>query len=294
MSRHDSDTKPDLQKHLPGLAAPNVRVTVDIGGLTHRGKVKLANEDNFHVVRFGATSTRCCRACRPATSRKRTTGPATGSSSPTGLGGTRPAKSPAVGPFPCSWSMLSRRLTGSSGERMNFWPGVIERTEKRFQSVNAKVLAEAQGVPALQGMGTTLSLAMSLSDDLIVAHVGDSPVYLFRDGRLYRLTRDHTVAEQWGTLNPEAVRFRHMLTRAIGCGGNSSEPDVSRHRLANGDRLLLCTDGLTNMLEDEAITRELVAKTSSPDVCQALVDLALQRGGKDNVTVVVAAYNIQP
>lgn len=131
------------------------------------------------------------------------------------------------------------------------------------------------------------------SNDLIVAHVGDSPVYLFRGGRLHRVMRDHTVADQWADLIPETARFRHVLTRVIGSEGNRSEPDVSCHRLADGDQLLLCTDGLTAMLEDDAIARELGAETSAANACQALVDLALQRGGKDNMTVVVATYHIQ-
>ena len=137
---------------------------------------------------------------------------------------------------------------------------------------------------------------MSLGDDLIVTHVGDSPVCLFREGRLHRLTRDHTAAEQWrSTLSAgDAARVRHILTRAIGVPEAGGEPDVSRHKLADGDRLLLCTDGLTDMVDDEAIARELGRAASADAACQALVDRALENGGKDNVTVVVAAYSITP
>jgi protein phosphatase len=141
-------------------------------------------------------------------------------------------------------------------------------------------------------MGSTLSLALSLFDNLIVAHVGDSPVYLFRKGQFFRLTRDHTVAEERGPSDAYAARFRNVLTRAIGVPDVGGEPDVARYRLADGDRLLLCTDGLTDMVNEESIARELARGTSSEDTCQALVDQALERGGKDNVTVVVATYHL--
>ena len=85
-----------------------------------------------------------------------------------------------------------------------------------------------------------------------------------------------------------------MLTRAIGVPDAGGEPDVYRYQLMNGDRLVLCTDGLTDMVDDEAIARELGREGTADAACQALIDLALDRGGKDNVTVVVATYRIAP
>jgi protein phosphatase len=90
------------------------------------------------------------------------------------------------------------------------------------------------------------------------------------------------------------ARFHHVLTHAIGMQETGGDPEIGRFRLKGGDRLLLCTDGLTDMLDDAAIARELERGESSSSACQALVDLALERGGKDNVTVVVARYDIPP
>src|SRR5262249_1758307 len=144
-------------------------------------------------------------------------------------------------------------------------------------------------------MGTTLSLAMSLGDDLIIAHVGDSPAYLWRRGELHRLTRDHTLGRHLAELGAaDSARFHHVLTHAIGIQGTGGEPDILRYRLAAGDRLLLCTDGLTDMVDDEAIARELARESPADEVCRALIDLALEGGGKDNVTAAVAAYRIPP
>ena len=88
--------------------------------------------------------------------------------------------------------------------------------------------------------------------------------------------------------------LRHMLTHALGMPDRGEQAEVQRLQLADGDRLLLCTDGLTDMVHDEAIADELRRHASSAAACQALVDLALERGGRDNVTVIVAGYRIPP
>jgi protein phosphatase len=168
----------------------------------------------------------------------------------------------------------------------------MERTAERFRRVNESFLAQARDVPGLKGMGTTLSMAISLGDDLIVAHVGDSPVYLLREGRLHRLTKDHTVAQERRGFDPDAARFRNVLTRAIGIPEAGGGPDVERYRLADGDRLLLCTDGLPDMVGDEDIARELGQARTADDATRRLIELALAGGGRDNVTAVVASYRI--
>ncbi len=145
-------------------------------------------------------------------------------------------------------------------------------------------------------MGTTLTMACSLGMDLLIAHVGDSPAYLFRGGKLHRLTRDHTVAQAMAGHGAIATRdipprYHHMLTHAIGIRDAGTQPDICRLHLCDGDRLLLCTDGLTDMADDATIGAVLQNQGSSEDACQALIDLALERGGKDNVTVVVADYH---
>jgi protein phosphatase len=175
---------------------------------------------------------------------------------------------------------------------------ILNRSAGRFRDVNQALIEETRRDPRLAGMGTTLTLAFSIGADLFVTHVGDSRVYLCRQGALYRLTRDHTLAQalvEAGTISPEEVsthRLRHVLTQALGVGGGGGKPEVQRLGLADGDRLLLCTDGLTDMVEDETIKSELQRGTSADAACRALLDLALQRGGKDNVTVVVAGYRI--
>jgi protein phosphatase len=174
----------------------------------------------------------------------------------------------------------------------------IDVTAKRFQQVHAALLAKGREDPRLFKMGTTLTVARSLGTDLIVAHVGDSRAYLFRQGRLQRLTRDHTLAQELSSASTvagiEAIanRFRHLLTQSLGADRMEIEPQIVRDTLASGDRLLLCTDGLSDQAPEEAIVRELARGAAAKETCEKLVQLALDHGGKDNVTVAIADYRI--
>ncbi len=161
---------------------------------------------------------------------------------------------------------------------------------------NARILAEAAGHPELHGMGTTLTLAYSLNDVLFVAHVGDSRCYLRRHGSLYRLTRDHTLVEEMvrrGALAAEDVaqnRWRHVVTNFV--GGDTAEVKVEVHKvqLEGGDRVLLCSDGLTEMLPEEEINQILHAEPEPEQACRRLVARANEAGGRDNITAVVAHF----
>lgn len=175
---------------------------------------------------------------------------------------------------------------------------LMRRAASYYREVNEKLVEEARLKPELRGMGTTMTGAYSLGDDLFVVHVGDSRAYLYRDGTLRLLTRDHTHAQMLadaGIIRPEAVgthRLRHVLTNALGTGDQDVKAEIHRMRLFDGDRVLLCTDGLHDMVEDEDITGILKREPDAGRACEALVSKALERGGKDNVTVVVAGYRI--
>jgi protein phosphatase len=152
--------------------------------------------------------------------------------------------------------------------------------------------------PALGQMGTTLSVAVSLGTHLIIGHVGDSRVYLFRDGQLHQLTRDHTLVQSMvslGLLTPEQAALhprRHVITRYFGAVGDAATGDFQQETLADGDQLLLCTDGLTDMVDTTVIGAVLSGAASADEACQGLLAAALKNGGKDNVTVVLARYRI--
>ena len=175
---------------------------------------------------------------------------------------------------------------------------VMDRAAERYRKVHEALQEKARLDPKLRGMGTTMTAAYSIGDDLFVAHVGDSRAYLFRDGKLQLLTQDQTQAQLMadiGMISQKEVarhRLRHVLTNALGGSEKAVRVDIQRLKLTNADRLLMCTDGLTDMVDNEGIARVLAGTESSDEACRRLVDLALENGGKDNVTVVLARYSI--
>ena len=158
---------------------------------------------------------------------------------------------------------------------------------------NQAVFADAQHDPEHDGMGTTLLVAWFGADRIAIAHVGDSPLFRCRDGMLHKITRDHTVVQEQldaGLQTAEEARqspFRHLLTRAIGIDADV-EVDVQEYGIAPGDIYLLCSDGLTDMLDEHEILALLPGRHRSlQEACAALVSAANARGGTDNISVIL-------
>jgi PPM family protein phosphatase len=143
-----------------------------------------------------------------------------------------------------------------------------------------------------------LTGAYSFGDDLFILHIGDTRAYLFRQNKLKRLTHDQTVAQALadaGAISPSEVsthRMRHTLTSVLGGEARKIQMEIRHVRLMDGDRLLLCSDGLTDLVSEQEIAEVMAATESSSDVCEKLTNQALQKGGNDNVTVVLARYSI--
>lgn len=140
--------------------------------------------------------------------------------------------------------------------------------------------------------GTTLVVAYRRGSRLFVAHLGDSRAYRFRQGQLRRLTRDHTAVQNLvdaGVIDDiEAARHpdRGALTRYLGLGGRA-EPSLRCVRLRAGDRVLLCTDGVHDVLPTPALERVLATVETAPGACRALVDLVASRSGRDDATALL-------
>lgn len=168
---------------------------------------------------------------------------------------------------------------------------IRERLRYAMNQASVVIRREIDRNPRYSGMGTTAVVAVVDGGQLHLAHVGDSRAYLFRDGRLTRLTRDHTVVQQEvdaGRLTPELARIvphKNILTRSVGFHG-SVEPDTSTRGFHSGDVVVLCSDGLTDPLDDREIEK-ICTKAHPEDLAPTLVEEALRRGGDDNVTVVV-------
>jgi protein phosphatase len=178
---------------------------------------------------------------------------------------------------------------------------VLQRMERRFQQVREVLVEKAKADPTLRGMATTMTVACSLGPELLTAHVGDSRAYVYRrGGGLERLTRDQTMAQSLadaGAITQQEVAThpsRNVLTSALATRGAFVQVELRRSSLRDGDQLLLCSDGLTDMVPDDSIARELAIPGPAAGVCRRLVELALEAGGKDNVTVVLGRYRIPP
>ena len=167
----------------------------------------------------------------------------------------------------------------------------IDLLGRAVESANHAVITESQKT-GHEGMGTTITACVVHEDKLAIAHVGDSRAYLLHAGKLQQLTRDHSwVADmvEQGRLTPEEARVhpnRSVITRALGSDPNM-QPDLYDITASEGDRLLLCSDGLTGMVDDGSI-QALLARIRDPQRCAAaLVNEAIANGGADNITVIV-------
>jgi len=165
--------------------------------------------------------------------------------------------------------------------------------ETALAGANRAILDEVQIHPHEKGMGTTCTAVVVSPEHLSVAQVGDSRAYLLRDGRLALLTRDQTMASQLvdaGALKPEQVEtfpYRHVLVQALGTH-HDLRPVITDVEVREGDRVLLCSDGLHGPVDDDAIAAILRVPGDAAHAARALIAAALAAGGPDNVTVVVA------
>ena len=176
--------------------------------------------------------------------------------------------------------------------------GVLSSTESETMALtyaltlaNRTIRAEQSHNPGLAGMATTLTALLLRKGRMFLAHIGDSRAYLLRAGKFKQLTNDHTfVAEQLrdGALTPKQARtspYRHVITRALGIGAEA-KADIASHALQREDRLLLCTDGLTGVVDDAEISR-LLSTMTPRDAVQKLLAAANDGGGIDNITAIV-------
>jgi len=177
---------------------------------------------------------------------------------------------------------------------------IMERAEWFYRRVNDAVIERSHSSPLLAGMSTTLTATFSAGKDLFLAHVGHSRAYLFRDGDLSQLTKDQTVEQRMAeAAGPAPVQraaqdLEHILTDTIGGQSSGPQVEVGHVALRDGDQVLVCTNGLTDMASETQIAEVLALRRRVEDQCQMLIDLALAAGGHDNVTVLLARYRVPP
>jgi len=163
--------------------------------------------------------------------------------------------------------------------------------QRCLQRVNSEIMKEGSSYPGANRMATTLVLCFLDMDSIYVINLGDSRAYILRDNVMTQLTEDHTYVNKLisaGTLTKSEARLhpqKNIITKALG-SVRHMEPDFYRFDLHEGDRILLCTDGLHGELTDDEIAEILRKKEDLDTICRLLVDAANESGGHDNITVI--------
>jgi protein phosphatase len=300
-SRHDADTaEHPVASPVPDVAQPtdaSSRAQVDLAALSHRGLVRSNNEDHYLIVRGERALHTVMTNLPPGCLPERFGEVVYSLLVADGMGGmaagevaSQTAIITLVNLFlnAPAWTM---RLGERGAEEL------MQRMADRYRQIDAVLRDHADRDPNLSGMGTTMTLAMSFGPDLILTHIGDSRAYVLRAGQLHQLTRDQTLAQALadrGVISQEETAthgLRHVLTSALGGGDANTEPQVQHVRLRSDDQLLLCTDGLSDIVDDATIGEILRCAGTPEDACAALIQAALHNGGKDNVTVALARYH---
>jgi len=300
MTTHTSD---------PHVAAPTVldtrpeqpslpqRLSVESFGLTDRGRVRPTNQDQF-VVASLTRALRIRQSSLPQTDVHYADDEGQLFVVADGMGGEQGGEHAsvlAVGTIEeFVLNTLGCLLTAGGPEDNQ----VLREFKAALGRADARVCEIAERHPHLKHMGTTLTMACSFGSDLFLGHVGDSRAYLLRGGRLHRMTRDHTLAEllvKDGDVPVDQVaavrqQFGHVVTNIVGGGKLGIKAELHKVRLAAGDVVLLCTDGLTGMIAEADVADILRASPDPRRTCETLVSRAIAAGGKDNVTTVVVRY----
>ena len=170
--------------------------------------------------------------------------------------------------------------------------GVIESVQNSYRLAHENILDHVQRNPQHKGMGCTAELLAISDQGFVVGHLGDSRTYRFRQGRLKQLTHDHSLVQDQidkGIITPEKARghpLRNVILKAVGISDNLAL-DLIRGRTYPEDQFLLCSDGLTDLVDDDQIHKILQSATDPHQKADQLIDMALSAGGNDNITVVL-------
>ena len=267
------------------------RLHIEFGAATHTGNVRTNNEDHYAIVK-----------------RRRTTELLATNLGPSDLAMADDADFAMVvadgmggaefGEFASRVALqrmfeLSQQATSWVMKYRNLEIQQIrERVEAYIEEIQATLREHMNADPKLAGMGTTLTLAHLMPPHALLVQIGDSRAYLWHDGQLRQITRDETVAQAYidSGMNPESVqKLRHLLLNNLGGDADHVTAQIHHIEFGSSDQLLLCSDGLHDMVTDEGIATVLRQSVNPQAACDSLVAAALAHGGKDNVTVALAS-----
>jgi protein phosphatase len=278
--------------HFFAPESPALRVRC--GGATHTGRVRENNEDHYAVIR--RTRTREVLLTNlPADTMLPSLDEAYMLLVADGIGGSAFGELASRLAIQTAWDLAGSatswvmKITDLDAQQLRERVGAyVDRIEERFREYG-------RSNPELVSMGTTLTCAYVMDRDVVITHLGDSRAYRCRDGKCAQITRDHTMGEILKSAGMDAAhveRLRHVLVNCLAVNQKTKAfPELQHIQVEDGDRLLLCTDGLSDMVTDADIARIVEAHADPQSACDELVRAALKQGGRDNVTVALAAFS---
>jgi PPM family protein phosphatase len=293
MSLDDEDTVDDLlamSANDPVEVESVVEDAVEISAVTHRGRVRSNNEDQFAVVRRLRSGV-VLASSLPASELTHQDRTAWLMCVADGLGGEVSGEVASATAVKAMLEFASEMSNWVMQPAKNLQLDIEKRVMLYSQAIKRDLREKAKQNADLDGMATTLTAAYIYGDSAVVVNVGDSRSYLLGADGLRQITRDHTVAQDLldAGVPADATRaYGNVLTRCFGTDGEPVPVDVFHVKLAVNDQILLCSDGLSDLVIDAEISALITNAESTSDACEALVSAALLAGGRDNITVVLA------
>lgn len=281
---------------LTGAIAPPAQLIATAFGVTDKGKVRPMNEDQFVVAEL----TKSMRIWQTSLSEpKMQIGEERGHLFlvADGMGGHRAGERASALAVAAIENFTLNSFKWFFGEGSVEAKRVLAQFQSAFVQADAQIVEEGAENPELHGMGTTVTMAFQLGPQLCVVHVGDTRAYLYRDRELLQLTQDHTLEAEMlrsGALQPGqniGHRFRHVITNVVGGPEAGVKVESRALTLQAGDRLLLCSDGLTGAVTDVVIAATLEAEATPEAAATALLARATEGAASDNITLVVARFD---
>ncbi len=269
------------------------RLTVSSHGLSDTGRMRKTNEDCFVIAEL-ARSLRIHHTNLPQTQTNYSCNRGYVFLVADGVGGNTAGEIASGLSVTTIEEFLLNTLRRFSNLQASEEQNALRELQNALYQADSRIFEETEHHPEWRGMGTTLTMAFIVNWRLFVAHAGDSRCYLHSGGKLRCLTQDHTMTAEMirrGILKAENEAnhpFRHVVTNILGGSERGVRAELHSLDIHPGDVLLLCSDGLTEMVSEDRITAILQANTDLHNACQALITEANEQGGRDNITVIVA------
>ena len=270
---------------------PPIPVTAEFGAASHVGLVRKNNEDHYAVVRRTRMREMLLTNLPPPILEP-TQESAYVMTVADGMGGEVFGELASRLALTAAWEFAPRETAWIQ----NTGPLTLEQMREKAEAFSALMhqafQEKARRHPETAGMGTTLTIAYVVGSEAFIGHAGDSRAYLVRGATISQLTKDHTLVEAYvdaGYAREDVTRLKNVLTNFLS-EGQEMQFHVDQISLRDGDHLLLCSDGLSDLVPPEKITAAINSAKSPQAACDSLIALALEGGGKDNITAVIGRF----